>query len=182
MARNAKKASDAVSHIRRLLGDWLRTSEQSREPVAAILGLLEDIDDYLKAGGAAVAEASPKLSAGRSSAATYTIEKQRNDQEVLVEHRANGSSQPFRVSKELYMAVAAVLAGADEPMDFEAVTLAVSKAYSEPAEFQLRATLRFMMSVSPPLVSRERSRYRPVRKGKFETEAKNAWAALAKSK
>ncbi len=179
--QNTEKASEAVSRMRRLLGDWLRSSAESREPVAEMLDLLEVVDGFIREDRPEKTSQSSPATAGRSSDATYTIDKKRNDEEVLSEHRSGGSSQPFRCPRYLYDTIAKVLAHADEPMEFAEITFAVSKIYPDPAEFQLRAALRFMLSVMPPLLARDRNRYRPVRGGKFEVEAKGAWAALAKA-
>jgi hypothetical protein len=170
-----QKAVEALSEVRRLLAEWLRTSEDSREPVAKILELLERVDAYIRTDNSSVLAAKGKKS-GRGN--TYSIDKVRN-QEVLTEHRAGGSS-PFRCPRHFYDATAKALAQADAPLSFEELFKAVEKLAPDPAEFQVRAAVRFLASVEPPLIMRDRNRYRPAHRGKFESQAKNAWSALAK--
>jgi hypothetical protein len=166
---------------RRLLSDWLRTSADAREPVADMLQHLEIIDGFIRFGVARGAKQKPPhASSGRSSEATYTIDKKKNEEEVLSEHRSNGSSQPFRCPKFLFDSMTKAMSHADAPMDFSEVMAATAKLYPDPAEFQLRAALRFLLSVTPPIMARDRNRYRAIRRGKFEAEAKAVWTALAK--
>jgi hypothetical protein len=178
--RERVKAGEAVRQIRRLLGDWLRTSSESREPVADILQLLEVVDEFVQQDRSKRG-AKEKPAGGRESGATYSIDKKKNEEEVLTEHRAGGSSQPFRCPKYVYEAVVSTLSKAEEPADFAEIMQGVAKSVPDPAEFQVRAALRFMLSVTPPMVARDRSRYRPMHGGKFQTEGATAWAALAKA-
>jgi hypothetical protein len=170
-----KKATQAVSEIRRLLAEWLRSSADSREPVANILELLETVDEFVRSDNPIASTAKPKKSDGSTP---YSIDRVRG-QDVLTEHRAGGSS-PFRCPRHFYDAVVKVLTQANEPLDFDGLMKAVTKLAPDPAEFQVRVAVRFLASMEPPLILRDRNQYRPARKAKFENEAKNAWAELAK--
>ena len=169
-----QKAVESLSEVRRLLAEWLRTSADSREPVAKILELLETVDGYVRSENSKSAAKEKKSVA----TTTYSIDEVRG-QDVLTEHRAGGSS-PFRCPRHFYDATAKVLAQSGEPLDFDGLMAAVAKLAPDPAEFQVRTALRFMASVESPMILRDRNRYRPARKGKFENEAKNAWTVLAK--
>lgn len=180
MDDKALKAGESVRQIRRLLGDLLRVRDDSRQPVADILQHLEVVDEFVQqARPMRVAKVRP--AGGRQTAATYAIEKKKNAEEVLVERRANGTSQPFRCPRYLYDGIVRVLATAEEPLEFEEVLQGVTKVVPDPAEFLVRVAVRFLMSLEPPLVARHRKRYRPARKGKFQTDARAAWTTLAKA-
>jgi hypothetical protein len=150
--------------------------------LADILQLLETVDSYVRtAGSPASASPTKRSTGGRDSEATYSIDKKRNEDEVLTEHRAGGSSQPFRCPRYIYDTIAKVLDHAQPALDFDELMNGLVKAKVDPAEFQVRAALRFLLGVSPAILTRDRNRYKPVRVGKFEADAKSAWTALAKA-
>lgn len=178
MARDADEAAASVRRIRQLLADWLQASAESREPVAEILRQLEPIDAYIQLGGQRRPRTKAEL--GRGGTTTYTIEKKKNEEEVLVEHREGGST-PYRCPRYVYNATVRVLADVDPALEFEGVVKELGKEIAEPPEWQVRVVLRFLMNAQPPLVVKERNKYRPLRPAKFEGEAKSAWQTLAKA-
>jgi len=167
---------DAVVQIRRLLADWLESSKESRESVAEILRLLEPIESSLRNPGQ---RSKTTASLGRGGTTTYVIEKKKNEQEVLVEHREGGST-PYRCPRYVFAAVVKTLADT-KALAFEDVVNAVHKAIADAPDWQIRVVLRFLANAQPPLIVRERNKYRPFRAGKFEQEAKTAWEKLARA-
>ena len=165
------KAGEAVRQIRQLLGDLLRTSSESREPVADILRLLETVDAYVHQD-MTVITTTKTMTFGREISATYTIEKSgtRKKSWSSVEPMARrslfdvrdtsttGSSKSWVRQKSLWTL----------PRSWRAST----KFVPDPAEFLVRVVIRFFVSREPPLVVRDRGRYRPARKAKFSVEAK----------
>ena len=97
MKQDSRKAVEAVAKIRQLLAEWLKTSKDSREPVAEILILLEQVDSFVRNP---LNEPVECVSSGTGSrdagGTTYTIDKKKNENEVLTEHREGATSQPYR--------------------------------------------------------------------------------------
>jgi len=52
----------------------------------------------------------------------------------------------------------------------------------EPPEWQVRTVLRFLLNAQPPLIVRERNKYRPLRPSKLGMEAKQLWQTVAKGR
>lgn len=183
MKSGPDEAAESVARIRQLLADWLRSSEESRQPVAEILTLLESVDSFIRGElGRRSGESKPERDGARSrGGTTYTVEKKKNEVETLTEHREGGSSQPYRVPKYIYDATVNVLAEAKTPLDFEEVVKGVAVDLPEPPEWQVRAVLRFLLNAAPPLVVRERNKYRPLAAKKIAAAAKSAWNTLAKA-
>jgi hypothetical protein len=177
-------AADSVSQIRQLLADWLIASAEAREPVAEILKLLEPLDAYIRGELNHPPSSQKKPQDGGSSRGgrtTYTVTKQKNEVEMLTEHREGGSSQPYRVPRPIYDATVSVLSDADSPLDFNEVLKAVAVVRPDPPEWQVRAVLRFLLNAQPPLIFRERSKYRSENPKKLSTEAKQLWQSVAKA-
>jgi hypothetical protein len=178
MKQDAKQAAESVSRIRQLLAEWLLKSDESREPVAEILQLLEPLDGYLRdqmsRGGAT------KKGEGGEGGISYSLAV-KNGEEFLTEHRAGGTS-PYRCPRYIFDATVVVLTKADPSYDFDQVVSGVMKSYADAPEWQVRTVLRFLSSRQPPLILRERNRYRPLTPKKLVGEAKAAWQALAKGK
>jgi hypothetical protein len=66
-------------------------------------------------------------------------------------------------------------------LEFEEVLQGVAKKLPDPTDWQVRVVLRFLMNAKPPLIVRERNKYRPLHPKKLLAEADAAWSALAKA-
>jgi hypothetical protein len=157
------------------LAGWLKSNAESREPVADILQLLEPLDAYIR--GDLTRSSSDRKSAGAGT--TYKIEKKKNDEETLTERR-EGGSQPYKCPRYIYDATVTVLAKAS-PMEFEGILKGVGKVLPEAPEWQIRTVLRFLLNAQPPLIVRERNKYRPLHPSKLGIEAKQLWQTVAKA-
>lgn len=116
----------------------------------------------------------------RGNERIYLAEKDASGHgEVLAEHRTSGKSYPFRCSKALYDAMTEVLITTDRPLFVEEIASAVEKKMGErPADFQVRVPLRLWLSVDPPLVIRNRARYRAARPVSLASDANILWTKL----
>jgi hypothetical protein len=177
--QDAREAADAIAKIRQLLAAWLKTSKDSREPVAEILLLLEPLDAFIRRPTESRSDAKSSGVARDASGTSYTIVKKRNEDEILVEQREG--SAPFRCPHYVYILVVETLAKADPAFAFEELLGAVQKKLPEVPDWQLRVVLRFLTNQQPPLVVRERTKYRGVRPAKLVSEAAAAWKSLAKA-
>jgi hypothetical protein len=174
MKPESERAAESVAKIRQLLAGWLKSNAESREPVADILQLLEPLDAYIRGNLSQPSSARRPAGAGT----TYKIEKRKNDEEMLTERR-EGGSQPYKCPRYIYDATVTVLAKTS-PMEFEAVMKGVGKVLHEPPEWQVRTVLRFLLNAQPPLIVRERNKYRPLQPGKLGIEAKQLWQSVVK--
>lgn len=112
----------------------------------------------------------------------YVVDQDRGHGEALAEHRTSGKSKPMRCPKRVYDALAGVLGAADRPLGLDEVMTAVEKVMGDrPADHQVRVALRLWMHVDPPLVSRNRARYRLIDTNSFTTRAKALWDILKPS-
>jgi hypothetical protein len=82
----------------------------------------------------------------------------------------------------MYDATVTVIANADAPLEFEEVMKAVREVRPDPPDWQVRTVLHFLLNAQPPLIVRERSRYRSELPKKLLAEAKQLWHAHAKAK
>jgi hypothetical protein len=99
--------------------------------------------------------------------------------ETLAEHRTNGKSKPFRCSKGLYDTIVQVLIAADRSLSVEEISSGVERlGLDRPAEFQIRVPLRLWLSASPPLINRNRARYRPIDPNSFHAGTTRLWSIL----
>jgi hypothetical protein len=109
----------------------------------------------------------------------YVVDQDRGHGEALAEHRTSGKSKPMRCPKKVYDALARVLTGADRPLGLEEIMAAVGKVLGDrPADHQVRVALRLWMHVDPPLLARNRARYRPLVNMDFSTSALALWQTL----
>jgi hypothetical protein len=119
--------------------------------------------------------------AGKNGGGTieYAVERVKSVDEVLVERRTTGTSKPFRCSKTLYDAVAAVLGDSEKPISVGDIADAVGQTVGDrPEEFRVRVVLRLWTTDDLPLVSRSRARYRAIERLRFEEDAANLWDRL----
>jgi hypothetical protein len=109
----------------------------------------------------------------------YVVDLGNGQEEALAEHRTSGKSNPFRCPKSMYDAIVRVLGAAERAMSVEDIADDVGKLVGDrPAEFQVRVPLRLWLSVSPPLVNRNRARYRPIESDTFAVMAAQLWMNL----
>jgi hypothetical protein len=178
MEQDARAAAEAMRKVRRLLGELLLHKTDPKEPVGQILTLLDPVERYVE-HGLGESSGGGRMRSTRGGQATYAVAKKKNEEEMLVEHREGGST-PYRCPKYLFDAVTHAISKADPSLNFEELAKATSKEVPEPPEWQVRTILRFLANTQPPLVGRERNRYRPLRPQKFLAESKAAWHGLPK--
>ena len=174
MGSRAEEAAESVARIRLRLLKVMEANDGARQPLVEVLQLLEPLESYLRRELA--------RGSGRKSDQTgtrYTIERKKNEAEVLTEHRGRGASQPYKCPRYVFDRAVEVIAGADPAMEFEEVLQGVAKKLPDPTDWQVRVVLRFLMNAKPPLIVRERNKYRPLHPKKLVAEAGGAWAALA---
>lgn len=95
---------------------------------------------------------------------------------MLTEHRPQGRSQPFRVSKSLYQLAAKILSSAHQPLKFEEIMAQVAaKSLAPLGDHQIRTLLRFWLGTDPPLIARSLSRYTPSSPKTLVRDAEQAW-------
>jgi hypothetical protein len=165
-----------IRDIRRSLAEWLESSTEARLPVSRIMKSLDSLEDLIQERAAGGHKSVVGAQRGRTRA-KYTVEHTPNG-EMLVEGRAEGKSPPFRVAKSIYDAVAGVFSSATRPLKFEDVLEQLKKSLTvQPADFQVRACLRFWLSFAPPLLVRSRSSYHVVDPSTFTSATQSAWKA-----
>jgi hypothetical protein len=99
--------------------------------------------------------------------------------EVLTEERLSGKSKAFRCPKSVYDAVAEVLSKAERPLLLDEIMSAVGEKLGDrPADHQVRVALRFWMHSDPPLVVRNRARYRQIPNDDATRQAGVLWDRL----
>lgn len=108
----------------------------------------------------------------------YVVEVSANGS-TLSERRKTGKTQPFRCPKAIYDALAKVLGNAEKAIPLDELGSAVAEITGEqPPEFQLRVPIRLWMNTAPPLVARNRARYRSCAPKDFVISASALWADL----
>src|SRR5687768_11985448 len=129
MKSDPEKAVEALALIRQLLAEWLLSSEESRQPVAEILRLLEPVDAFIRGElGRSSGDRRPEREgASGPGGTTYTVDKKKNEVETLTEHREGGTSQPYRVPKYIYDATVEALSKVTAPAVFQDVVKGVAK-------------------------------------------------------
>ena len=101
--------------------------------------------------------------------------------EVLAEYR-DDSPIPLRANINFVLAVADILARANEPLSFEAIQGELKRQFkSETTEYQARIALRFLQSSGIDLVGRRNARYEATERRKIKVAAKAALASLAQT-
>jgi hypothetical protein len=161
---------DALAEARRLVNALARRGDEVGRIAHRLLELLPQIAGH----GSTVTRPSKRGTA----ALQYLVEKTAAG-ETLAERRVSGKSQPFRCPKHLYDAVVEVIADAEEALAVDEIAAAAeSRARSRPADFQLRVPLRLWMSTDPPMLIRDRARYRARNQPSFAKEAAAIWKKL----
>ena len=78
--------------------------------------------------------------------------------------------------KDLYDAFASVMAQTEEAAHFEVLRERVGQTLGrEPADYLMRACIRFWMQTSPRLMEKVRTRYQSRKKSAFRTDARRVW-------
>jgi hypothetical protein len=110
----------------------------------------------------------------------YAIESS-TEGETLVERRLSGKSFPFRCPKQVYEALADVLAEAARPLSIDDLLGSVeTKTGIRPAEFQVRVALRFWLYRQPPIVIRNRARYSATAVVEMRSAARGLWEKISR--
>ena len=108
----------------------------------------------------------------------YVVEQGANG-ETLTERREGGTAKPIRCPKAIYDAMVKVLSEADRPLPLDEIIAAVGTAlHDQPPDFQVRVPLRLWMQVEPPLVMRNRARYRAVDAADFKGKSSQLWSDI----
>lgn len=108
----------------------------------------------------------------------YSVEASVNGL-VLNERRNGRKAHPLRCPAKVYDAMVAVLSKSGRAVPLDELVSAVAEVLGDaPADYQVRVPLRLWMQVDPPLLSRNRARYRPVDAARFASEATKLWVAL----
>ena len=103
-----------------------------------------------------------------------------NKRALLYEVRPAGA--PLRVGRDLFDAMVELLAAANKPMSYDELAEgAEAKTGADLADWQGRVLIRFLQQADPPIVIRERSRYRAVDPSKFAAAARRLWTSTAKT-
>lgn len=171
-----------VPRLRRLLTKMLRTSDHFRSDIADILDLLEELDLRMCSTkiGPNARRASSDRSIIRFQPKRYTIE-QRQRGMFLCEYRIDGRPQPFCCPLEIYEVIANILETTDDFTHFAEIQRGVAEQIGNtPPDYLIRLSLRFWLSIDPPIVQKDRSRYRACVRGKFINAARRAWRDLEK--
>lgn len=142
--------------------------------------------------GRLLAAAIPKLEVQQARASAsqrlrdakgreYLVQGERAN-EALIEYRLSGKAKPMRCPKSVYEAMVQVLESADRPLSVEEIATGVEKVMGvRPADFQMRVPLRLWMNVQPPLLSRNRARYRASAPQTVQSVAHALWSSLISS-
>jgi hypothetical protein len=161
---------DVLNKLRRLL---TQISDGKGDPQAAAKSAL----DLLPLLGEIDSGATLKVSRGGADV-EYVVEKAANG-ETLAERRKTGKAQPFRCPKAIHDALVEALAATDRALPLDEIVAAVGERFGdEPPDFQVRVPLRLWMQVEPPLVVRNRARYRPVDQDTFASATGSLWTSL----
>ena len=103
-----------------------------------------------------------------------------NRRQMLYEVRPAGA--PLRVSRDLFDALVGVLERSEKPSSYDEIAEGMEKATDmKLAEWQGRLLLRYFQRADPPLIIRERSRYRVVDVTRLKADAQRFWRATARS-
>jgi hypothetical protein len=98
---------------------------------------------------------------------------------MLTERRLSGKSQPFRCPSSTYKALVAAMAASESAMAIDEIMTAAAKHGGDrPGDFQVRVVLRLWTHAEPPLVVRNRARYRAAEPTSFLRLATNLWKLL----
>lgn len=102
-----------------------------------------------------------------------------NGKPLLTEKRIGSTSKPYRTSKETYDLAAAVLRDATGPLDFFEIAELISRSAGviQPTH-EVRMLLRLWQHVQPPMLIRERRKYRRTVED-FYAESQQQWRKLS---
>lgn len=166
-----RNPAKTVEDVRRLLDRIVKRHPDVQGIAAEITGLL----DGLAAGGA-----QRPVQRRTGEGVEYRIETVKKRQ-MLYEVRPAGA--PLRVSHDLYTALVSVLAESEKPLSYDEIAEGIEKTSDmKLAEWQGRLLLRFIQRADPPIVVRERSRYRLVDPAtKFTTAAQKLWRSTERA-
>lgn len=153
-----------VEEVRRLLDRIVKRHPDVHDLAVEIAGMLDGL-----------VSAMTKKPAQRRTGENveYRVEVV-NKRPMLYELRPAGA--PLRVSHDLYMALVRVLGPSLRPLSYDEIAEGVEEMTgTKVAEWQGRLLLRFIQRADPPIVVRERSRYRAVDPAKFPAAALKLW-------
>lgn len=108
----------------------------------------------------------------------YVVEKT-GQGDVLTERRVGTKSKPFRCPKRVLDALATVLGEANRPLAMDEIMAALEARLGDrPADHQVRVAQRLWLHVQPPLLTRNRARYRAVDPSLIIRQANDLWGRL----
>lgn len=179
--KNAEnKNSAAIKRIRRIILRVLKCSEGFRKPLTEVLELLDELDEQLESSAGQSRSRSSKATSARTryQPKEYTVEQRRREQ-CLCEYRIGGRSQPFCCPRDVYEAIVEVLASNNDWIQFDDIRARAGENLDAIVpEYLPRVCLRFWQSTTPPIVEKNRTRYRSCASGSFKSAARRAWREL----
>ena len=154
---------DTLNRVRRLLAGIADGSVEARKAAKQAIDL---IDEKLAKSGRGEADVE------------YVVEDTVNGM-ALTERRLGGRAHPFRCPKSVYEALAKVMSESDRALPLDELVATVGEVLGDqPPDYQVRVPLRFWMHVEPPLVQRNRARYRATDAKKFANATRKLWATI----
>ncbi len=160
----------------------LRT-EESRETVGEIFELVERLEQAVKSCSAAAAGGAPESSdrsRRRNKLKRYRV-SQHGNARCLAERR-EGGRQAYPCPREACQALAAEVNDIADPVQFPVLLQRVAAQIGkELPHYLLRTCVRFWMAVTPALVLKIRTRYRPIRPSTSARDAHRAWYRLGRA-
>lgn len=160
----------------------LRASDRFRPEIAEVLDLLDELDQCMRRRDEPphTTQAPKAADASRYQSKRYTVEKRRRGA-FLCEYRVGGRPQPFCCPRATYDTTAAVIENADDWAHFDEIQDGVAERIGNtPPDYLIRLCLRFWQSTDPPIVQKDRSRYRAPARGKLTNAARRARRKLEK--
>jgi len=176
MVQQAHRWNESLTQIRGLLYDLLEEKADT-EKIIEIIERLGALDEMYKAAIGFKQDISgfPPISKGRK----YRIDKAKG-QEYLAEYRS-ANQQPFRCPARIYESFVDLMSRVSEPETFEKLLGQMrQKSGEDLPDYLLRMCLRFWMGTHPPLVEKNRTRYKARKRSTFKRDAFRAWRELLK--
>lgn len=181
MADPNAQLRDALARVRRTTVDVLSSQPRTAKAAASILRDLDTIERSVRAVTENLTIENPRVGKPRKAEVVshYTIEEMpSHGGDALTEHRTSGA-QPFRCPKDVYDAVAKVLASAIAPVKFAEVQKGVETRLKRVVPiYQIRLVLRFWSTVG--LVQHRRARFMARDSSRIESESGAFFAGVAR--